>query len=365
MPKSNDNLIEYRQDIGGKVLSHLDDNGYLRITGIAAKAGILTYLLPDGGIRREYVPTETLFNEDSLASLIGAPVTVEHPSGVLTPETSSSHSRGSVPSADPDGTRLKVGVVVTGKDAIDAVQAGKEQLSPGYRAELDFTPGEYEGQHYDAVQTKRIYNHLAIVGSARGGSECRLNLDGFNAAVEVNQPTTNEVNKMPSVKLHSGATVEVADASTASAIQAEINQLSERADATEKMVDQAKYDELQGKHDALADEVEKMKGQTSEKMDADSIGSYIETIESAKKLKADVEIKADGAYLSEVAVMAAAMGIEAEGKSDEYIKGRFDSAVEMIGTDSIRKQREDKADSKEVVLTGRAKFMAEQSKRGA
>ncbi len=362
-----DSLTEYREDIGSDIQSRLDDNGYLRIDGIAAKSGILTYLLPDGTIRREFVPAETLFNADSIASLIGAPVTVEHP-GVLTAETAATHSRGSVPTAVADGHRLKVSVVVTSQDGINAVQSGKRQLSPGYRAELDFTPGEYEGQKYDAVQTRRIYNHLAIVGAARGGSECRLNLDGVNSAVEVpNQPTADEVIKMPSVKLHSGATVEVADASTASAIQAEINVLSTRADAADKMVDQAKYDELQGKYDALTEEMEKMKGKKSEKMDADQIGSYIETIEQAKKLKPDVELKADGVYLDETAIMAAAMGIDATGKSPEYVKGRFDSAVELMGTESIKKQREDRQDGDDVkpTLTGRAKFMAEQQKRGA
>lgn len=358
-----DQLTEYREDIGSTVEMRLDENGYLRIDGTAAKAGVLTYLLPDGNIRREYVPAETLFNSDSLATLTGAPVTVEHP-GVLTTDTASQYSRGSVPKADADGDKLRVGVVVTGKDAIDAIQSGKRQLSPGYRAELDFTPGEYDGQKYDAVQTKRVYNHLAIVSRARGGDECRLNLDGVNCAVEVTtKPTTDEVTKMPSVKLHSGATVEVADASTASTIQAEINTLGQRSDAADKMVDQAKHDELQGKYDTAMEELNKLK--KSEKMDADEIGAYIETVESAKKLKADVEIKADGKYLTSEQVMAAALGVEAEGKSAEYLRGRFDSAVELAGKESIKDQRDVRNDSKDVPLTGREKFIQEQQKRGA
>jgi len=363
-----DSLSEYREDIGGNISLKFDDNGYLRVDGVAAKAGILTYLLPNGEIRREYVPAETLFNADSLDTLRGAPVTVEHP-GVLSPETSSQHSRGSVPKADADGEKLKVGVVVTGKDAIDAIQSGKRQLSPGYRAELDFTPGEYNGQKYDAVQTRRVYNHLAIVSSARGGDECRLHLDslkadGVNCAVEVpTKPTTDEVTKMPTVKLQSGATVEVADASTASTIQTELNQLSERADAADKMVSQEKYDELQGKYDAMKEEMEKLK--KSEKMDADEIGGYIETVEAARKLKSDLEIKADGKYLDANAIMAAALGIDAEGKSSEYLKGRFDSAVELAGKDEIKKQREVKQDKKDIPLTGREKFILEQQKRSA
>lgn len=359
-----DSMTEYREDFGGAIESHIDENGYLRITGVAARTGILTYMLPSGGIRRELVPAETLFAEDSVSTLSGSPVTIEHP-GVLNAETAQQYSRGSVPAAKADGDKLKVDVVVTAQDAIDTIQAGKRQLSPGYRAELDFTPGEYEGQRYDAVQVKRVYNHLAIVQSARGGSECRLHLDslsadGINCAVEINQPTTEEVHKMPTVKLHSGATVEVADASTATALQTEINQLSERADAADGMVEKSKFDELQGKYDAMAEELETLKGKSGEKMDSDEIGAYIETVDKAKKLKPDVEVKQDGAYLSEVEIMAQAMGIDATDKTEDYIRGRFDTKVEQAESDGMRKQRETRADSAERPMTGREKFMKAQ-----
>jgi len=337
-------LEQYREDIGGNVSTRLDENGYLRVDGIAAQEGVMTYMQADGSVIREYVPASTLEDAEALDLLTGSPVTVEHP-GVLNADTATQHSRGSVSKAGVKDGKLNVGVVITSKEAIDTVQRGKRQLSPGYRAQLDWTPGEFNGIKYDAVQVKRTYNHLAIVDSARGGPECKLRLDayradGLNCAVEVPQPTTDEVIPMPSVKLHSGATVEVADASTASTIQAEINQLGQRSDAADKMVDQAKYDELQGKHDSLVAELEKLKEAKQDKMDADEIGSYIETVEAARKLKSDIEIKADGKYLDAKAVMAAALEVDPKDKSDEYIKGRFDSAVEMAGKESITKQRE-------------------------
>jgi hypothetical protein len=170
---------------------------------------------------------------------------------------------------------------------------------------------------------------------------------------------------MPTVKLSTGATVEVADASTATALQSEINCLSQRADAVDKMIDQAKYDEMQGKHDALQGELDKLKEKASEKMDADELGSFIETVEQAKKLKSDLEIKQDGKYLDATGVMAQALDIKLDGKSPEYIKGRFDSAIELLSSDSVRAQREHKTDSKERTLTGREKFIASQLKRGA
>ena len=354
-----DSMTEYRYDAGGTVAARLDDNGYLRVDGVAAKAGVLTYLLPDGTIRREYVPAETLFNADSLAGLAGVPVTIEHP-GIVTAETAAQYSKGSV-SGEPkaDGNNLKVGIVLTNADAIQSVQSGKRQLSPGYKAELDYTPGEYEGVKYDAVQTRRVYNHLAVVQSARGGPECRLNLDGLNCAVEVpNQPT--EVKSMATVQLKSGATVEVADASTASTIQNELNALQARADAADNMVEKAKYDELQGKYDAL---MEKMNKEPEEKQDADQLGAFIETVEQARKLKTDLEIKQDGKYLTPEQIMASAIGIDAKDKSPEYIKGRFDAAIELGKAKSVAEQRSD-GQTVERTLTGREKFIQEQLSRG-
>ena len=73
---------------------------------------------------------------------------------------------------------------------------------------------------------------------------------------------------MPTVKLPNGATVEVADASTASTIQSEFNSLQSRADAADEMVDKAKFDELQGKYDAMAEEMAKLKEAKEEKADA-------------------------------------------------------------------------------------------------
>jgi hypothetical protein len=360
-------ISQYREDIGGTVSTRIDDNGYLRVDGVAAREGVMTYMQADGTVIKEYVPASTLADAEALDMLTGSPVTVEHP-GVLNADTATQHSRGSVSKASVDGGTLNVGVVITSKEAIDVVQRGKRQLSPGYRAELDMTPGEFNGIQYDAVQIKRTYNHLAIVDSARGGPECRLRLDayradGLNCAVEVPTITTDEVNKMPAIKLKSGVTVEVADASTASTLQNELNQLAARADAADKMVEQSKHDELQGKYDALFAEMEKTKATKQDKMDADEIGAYIETVEAARKLKSDVEIKADGKYLDATAVMAAAMGVEVKDKSAEYIKGRFDSAVEMAGKDSIAKQRDVKQDGKDIPLTGREKFIADQKVR--
>ena len=55
--------------------------------------------------------------------------------------------------------------------------AGLKELSLGYNLDLDETPGEWNGQPYDAVQRNIVINHLALVLEARAGEQARLNFD--------------------------------------------------------------------------------------------------------------------------------------------------------------------------------------------
>jgi uncharacterized protein len=85
---------DYRIDKGGRITSKIDENGYLRIDGVVAHVGILEYMDDDGTIIREFVPEETLFDEESLKSLAGAPVTLQHPPVMVTPSNYKQYSHG-------------------------------------------------------------------------------------------------------------------------------------------------------------------------------------------------------------------------------------------------------------------------------
>ena len=140
--------------------------GWLTMEGTAALVGVMDY-----GAQRELVPGETLASVDSL---LAAPLTVQHPPKNLDIETTKRYQVGTVLGANLDGERLRVRIRVTDAEAVSAIQAGTRELSPGYQVELDTTPGVWRGQKYDAIQTARRYNHLAIVDRARGGRQARL-----------------------------------------------------------------------------------------------------------------------------------------------------------------------------------------------
>jgi hypothetical protein len=140
--------------------------GWLTMEGTAALVGVMQY-----DDTSEYVPPETLADVESLLS---APLTVQHPPQNLDLETTRQYQVGTVLSARLDDGKLRVRIRVTDSEAVAAIQSGTRELSPGYLAELDRTPGLWSGKKYDAIQTKRRYNHLALVDRARGGRQARL-----------------------------------------------------------------------------------------------------------------------------------------------------------------------------------------------
>ncbi|MGB1276011.1 MAG: DUF2213 domain-containing protein, partial [Nannocystaceae bacterium] len=65
--------------------------------------------------------------------------------------------------------------VMTDKATIEAIESGKRQVSNGYMADYDMTPGVTpDGQEYDAVQRNIRGNHIAIVDRARCGPVCAV-----------------------------------------------------------------------------------------------------------------------------------------------------------------------------------------------
>lgn len=147
-----------------------------------AKTGIYEYAgyelgRPEMRRIRIYRPAEEVFSRDTMRSLAGIPVTIDHPKELVTPSNWRDHAKGETSSDDiiRDGEAVKVPFILRDENAIKAVEDGKHELSPGYTAVIDFTAGQTEtGEAYDAVARSLRYNHLAIVDKARGGSDCRI-----------------------------------------------------------------------------------------------------------------------------------------------------------------------------------------------
>lgn len=163
--------------------------GFLVIPAYTARTGLQSYKMEDGSDLIEYRPEDEVFSESSMSSLRTAAVTNRHPVTMVDPKNAKElivgHTDGTVEKVTENGeSYLKTNLIITHQSAIDAITKGRSEISNGYNVDLDFTPGEFAGKRYDAIQRNIINNHIAIVDRGRAGRNVRLKLDSKDAIIE-------------------------------------------------------------------------------------------------------------------------------------------------------------------------------------
>lgn len=238
------------------------DEGFYNDSPVIGRTGILIYRNADGTERREYRPPEEAFNDDSLKSIRGKPVTLGHHGMVTADNIGNAKAVGTVLSAArKDGNTIRADVVIYNLDTTD------RELSCGYTTELDETAGVTpDGEHYDAIQRNIRYNHLAIVTRGRAGV-ARLNLDG-------EQYIEESEDAMEKIKLDSGLEYEAAPE-----VKLAFDSMKEKAEADKKA-----YDELQAKYDVASAEVEKLKADAVKAEEAYK-ADFAEAVKTALELR--------------------------------------------------------------------------------
>jgi hypothetical protein len=266
--------------------------GFLFVSGFAARPGVLEYRQADGSVRRELVLPEELHRADSLGSLGLKPVCNEHPAdgSFVAPENVQAVSVGTVSPrlVVVEGGYVQVELTVQRTDAVRDVLSGlRRELSPGYECDLDSTPGTHPVYgRFDAIQRNRRYNHLALTERARGGDSLRLRVDSA-----ISDPLFEERPMNPLLSLVAALLATIAklpdeqravvqgefDAMQAQATKTcdELAAAQERAKAAEAAAAtatteaQAKTDSITGERDALKAEVATLKEQAATRADSD------------------------------------------------------------------------------------------------
>lgn len=305
------------------------EEGFLKDTPIITRTGIFEYMNHDGSIRRELRPPEEVIKADSLASLKGKPIIITHAAGRVDCKNAKKHTVGTILSEGmPEGDTIKAEIIIHDRTALDS---GLKQLSCGYLVDLEMTPGEWNGQKYDAVQRNIRYNHLALVERARAGEMARLNLDG-DEIIE-----REEEKKMAKIRLDNGLEYDVTP-EVEVAFKGMQTKLDEKQTEIDKVT--AEKDTAQAKLDAREQELEKVKKESQEKLD-EAIKERVELLKTAENFKVD---KADEMSNLDIkkAVIKAVRGdsISLDGKSEAYIEAAFDMAKTEKRDDGIEKQRQ-------------------------
>lgn len=157
--------------------TYFTEEGYLRDRPILTRVGIFEYVNPDGTVRRELRLPEDVFDPESLASYKGKPIIITHEAGLVDKSNVHKESIGTILSEGyRSGEDVRAEIVIHDTDAMKDCQM--KELSLGYNLDLEETPGEWNGQPYDAIQRNIRINHLALVCEARAGEKARLNIDG-------------------------------------------------------------------------------------------------------------------------------------------------------------------------------------------
>jgi hypothetical protein len=176
--------IVTRADAGSLLRHEVREDGSVLADGVLARPGIMLYRMRDGSTLRELVPPEVLADKDWLVTVGRAPVTLEHPAEMVTPDNISQYlvgdTDGDVEVDDRGFVRIKVALRT--QSAIDSFMSARTRgLSPGYTVSVDPTPGvDPVFGAYDSRQVKRhVTNHNALCASPRGGDACSLRFDAY------------------------------------------------------------------------------------------------------------------------------------------------------------------------------------------
>lgn len=180
--------------------------GTMVVEGYFTSSGVFSYPQEDGTILREWRPPSEVEDATSLDSLRMVPVTIGHPEEPVTLENFKTLAVGTLGDSirtdsewgvgpRGEGRKVKVrGKAVLHDAAAIAVVEAKEmpEVSCGYQCDLELVAGVTpEGEVYDAIQRRIIYNHLAIGVIGRQGPGVALRVDSSKPPA-ASRPTTKD-----------------------------------------------------------------------------------------------------------------------------------------------------------------------------
>ncbi len=323
----------------------MTDEGYLTGEARVARLGVQSYQDGEGGVRREYRPASEVFAADAVSSFKNTPITMGHPDeGLVTADNAKRLSVGMVgENIRVDGEWLVMPLTITDAETIRRIEGGMVELSGGYMADLDESPGQADGVMYDAIQRDIRGNHVAIVDRARAGEMARLNLDAADAvAVENAQAQRNDSMSDSTVAVR----IDGIEYTVQPQVERHLAKLDEKMAAVAGERDQAKADseQVQAKLDEAKAELEKLKAERTDEAVQAAAKARVALERSAARVlgdDAELEGKSDR-EIREAVVTAVHADTDLSDKSDVYVEARYDAAVETHKAydDAATKQRE-------------------------
>ncbi len=325
------------------------ENGFLQVDARLTRTGVFAYRNKDGTTRRELRLPEEVFRPESMRTFNLLPVTDEHPPAFLTADNAREYQRGSIGETvrdQRDQRWMRGPIMVTDAGLVGKMDKGEQrQVSLGYTCELEWKPGEYEGEKYDCIQRDIQGNHVAIVEVARAGPGARVRMDSADEAViSVGGPTRGSMAtkiKIGGIEYEAGSEAAVQATNQLQArldsLEAEAKKTREDSEAKAKAA-QAEADKAKARADAAEEEAKKAVAAAKAAPEAAE-----KAIRARMALEGDARVvlgrdaKLDGLSVREVqakVLKQAQPELNLDGKSDDYVQARFEIAVEQAREDA-------------------------------
>ena len=329
------------------------DDGYLvAIARVGRANNIQIYTgdemdRPEMPFVRVFRPASEVFSKDAMTSVAHKPMTNDHPVDGVSADTWKRDAIGQMgDEITKDGEFVRVPLVMMDGAAIKDYEAGKRELSLGYKADIEWSSGFTDsGEQYDAIQRNIRVNHIALVDQGRANQEFRIG-DGANhwGARPTTRSTDDRTHSMTD-KLRTvvvdGLSVSITDEGALA-----IDKLQTAvADAQKKTADaEAKattdMSEKEKKVAKLQAEIDDLKGKVMDEAALDKrVQDRAELIGKAKVIAKDLDTTGVSDAGIRKATVAAKLGDAAiKDKSEAYIDARFDILTEdsETVTDSLR-----------------------------
>lgn len=329
----------------------ITEEGYIRANAIVTRTGIFNYRNADGSLRRELRHPDDVWNDESISSMQLIPVTNGHPNERLV--TAENYKRLAVgftgETIKKNGDFLLANMVITDHETVNAIKNNnRRELSLGYLVDLDETPGNYNGDDYDARQTNVRYNHLAIVDKARAGSEARIALDSLDA-----EEFIKEVPEMAKRKIkidNDELFIEESAADHIDHLEANVRNLTDEMERVRRELDEQKaelanarkeLERSEAERDSMRDRVNSptamnmtanMDSAAFKKAVNERIKLYQFAEQTLGKAKTSNLDSMNAIDIKKTIISECRKSINLDGKSDIYVEAMFDTIVDEKST---------------------------------
>lgn len=316
------------------------DNGFLRVDAYLTRTGVFEYMNTDGSVRREYRPPEEVFHADALASLDRAPLTNNHPNeGFVSAKNRKRVSVGTTGGARVDGDKVAGSLQIEDEDAVRDVERGKQEISCGYTADLDDKSGvSPNGEKYDCIQRNIRYNHVALVDRGRAGPDVRVRMDNLDAELVPSRADGT----LPNQEIHVDeieievAGVKVKVPKTVAALHEK-----ERADSADALkTEKSAHEATKAQLDAAKDALDKSKQAHADAIDPKRFDEAVKgrvALEGKARevLGAEAKIEGTDRDIRVAVISKLTPSFKADGLSDEYVRARYDGALEFAAQSTV------------------------------